>query len=1753
MADNKYLGKTAPDLGRSNVYDSAGDGKTFHLNEIPKWRLGNSYSAGFDYFSNVGENIAESDHGVSESRKQTGSYNNRAFEKSTKSLSATQDTKTAVSSSTRLDQSADYTDDASSSSSNGDNRQDEQMLTWRKMLLDPLTAGQFLSKQWPRISLRASYKRKEPYVAPDEEDADLDLKKEENDTKRRRKYTISAIISGILLVVIAIIPVIVITSLQKDEDSSKLYVRVNMTVEINRTFTQTLMDPGSQDYKSLTDGFCYEIGKVYTKGYHGCKVSNLKNGSIIVNYIIYFTGIPVTDAANESEMTLNNYLNGSSSHLGPFVINQPIVVYSVSVESLTTPPTVQGETAPNSVSSSLDLSLLETSGIMSTLGSTSLQSQIMSSSITDYLSTMETTMQSTESLQSEQQTTKNSFSSPLETSNFATISTTVPISQTEFVTLIESPMQTLILSSEPSLSIDQNQLVTTTSEYLEPGSNSFELSTSSSFKYVATDALSNGVPLISDTSVDITTMVAMSMTSSGLSDQTDNMQTFSPTYQTTSLETTVTSTDDTLSTATLTNETTASTNLLTDESTTTNEITNTTEGNIFETNTTPDTTLSPDNTTTLSMTTNTTEKETLISETYQTSGQTTTYSITSTPESNSTSATVSSTEAMSTNSTEATSLKTTTTPNTSVSYGSTQISTGAETEITTPSTIETTLDNTKSTDKESAPITSLSTEEETSTFTTVTMDGSTADKTIPTPTVFSTEKSTTEIPTMETTDLSSTEQTSSSTESQSFVLSCTNITANLYSGSEIMTCTIGNAYDYNQIGILRGNISNPLLAMRVFRNGSTEVNIGHPDITVYFDKSTQLTLTFRNISDEIFGTYDILLLNRSGDPIAETKGILSLLIHELSCTDISDAELYFGPFAMICMIPKFEIFDYIGFYHEGGLNNSLFGILMNKDGSIYKTYENNSDIEIDFQTTSSIFKLIITFKNVSCAMDGIYSIVLLRHVSNNLDAIITSATGHLQVTRQHAKPTLTLNADQVIDLIFPTNFYRDTGFHTCEGGVGYPTPSTLMIDIMYTNGTRFQQIPDGHIYRNASRTFGECQTVESLKFAIKFTEEMDGAKLRCSVDDSSDDYTSSENLTLIPRNICNCGGAKRGHPKNCKVQVLCIKDADGTIYPRGLFCPSDLCRNSFTGDCSNNCSDAVCQEEVPQDFCTTPDPPTTTPIPSAYIVCNDSTVPLYSGPVDIKCILNETSFTMINITFKSSTTSNSVLKATINNKRNVSYLIPDDNFSISLESDVLTISIKNATCSTDGIYGVTVDLNNVIKEEAIGKLTISSNPGQPLITMHTDQIVDLGYYRGDRLHTCTGDVGVPSTHLIIDETVKFGISFTSEMNGGKVRCSINGSSVNSTKNEIDLALIPRDICNCGKHSDTIGHPQSCYAYVLCEKIQGIIYPYGISCPSGECRNSITGICSANCSQAVCDETVPSGFCTTPAPMLPTVAPSQDIQCYGNSTFQFSGKVQIVCVLNQTEFTSMNVTFETTKQSNLIAQIASNRTVKMVDTSGKIDVQISSKTVTVELLNASCIDSGLYVVRMDFGSETAIAQGQLTIKTKPDKPSLEVPFHTVENQNIQIICTGNTGNPAGSLQVLIKRLNVSDTIKLSSDSVQVIQKPEICSYEETVTIEQKLTSEWNLTTIKCQAVNQETITDEDDSIYYTSEESQIVLIEENYCSTGELYKYHPKSCYHYVWCTIDRMFPSQCAPPLCFFNATDPCSNCNEAPAPCTEP
>lgn len=105
----------------------------------------------------------------------------------------------------------------------------------------------------------------------------------------------------------------------------------------------------------------------------------------------------------------------------------------------------------------------------------------------------------------------------------------------------------------------------------------------------------------------------------------------------------------------------------------------------------------------------------------------------------------------------------------------------------------------------------------------------------------------------------------------------------------------------------------------------------------------------------------------------------------------------------------------------------------------------------------------------------------------------------------------------MIDLLFPDgNYFRGGKYmHKCEGYVGNPT-SSLQIHITYDNGTNFETIPNENIYLNASNLSDGCRNMEVLKFGLRFTQTMVGAKLRCRVKDSIDEFTLSEELSLIP-------------------------------------------------------------------------------------------------------------------------------------------------------------------------------------------------------------------------------------------------------------------------------------------------------------------------------------------------------------------------------------------------------------------------------------------------------------------------------------------------------------------------------------------------------------------------------------------------------------------------------------------------------------
>ena len=75
----------------------------------------------------------------------------------------------------------------------------------------------------------------------------------------------------------------------------------------------------------------------------------------------------------------------------------------------------------------------------------------------------------------------------------------------------------------------------------------------------------------------------------------------------------------------------------------------------------------------------------------------------------------------------------------------------------------------------------------------------------------------------------------------------------------------------------------------------------------------------------------------------------------------------------------------------------------------------------------------------------------------------------------------------------------------------------------------------------------------------------------------------------------------------------------------------------------------------------------------------------------------------------------------------------------------------------------------------------------------------------------------------------------------------------------DHFSILEDICKCNTIVSGIrrGHPGRCNHYVECVNMT---VPVGKACPDGQCRRSMTGICTNDCSENVCNETVPEGNC-----------------------------------------------------------------------------------------------------------------------------------------------------------------------------------------------------------------------------------------------------------------------------------------------------
>lgn len=106
------------------------------------------------------------------------------------------------------------------------------------------------------------------------------------------------------------------------------------------------------------------------------------------------------------------------------------------------------------------------------------------------------------------------------------------------------------------------------------------------------------------------------------------------------------------------------------------------------------------------------------------------------------------------------------------------------------------------------------------------------------------------------------------------------------------------------------------------------------------------------------------------------------------------------------------------------------------------------------------------------------------------------------------------------------------------------------------------------------------------------------------------------------------------------------------------------------------------------------------------VYCNGSSIFENTGPANIVCELNVTNYNVITVTFRTSIDNN--VLAYINTEGSVSDLNDTDGISITLETNIITISLQNVTCSLVGFYGVELNVSSNVTDQAEGELKMIS-------------------------------------------------------------------------------------------------------------------------------------------------------------------------------------------------------------------------------------------------------------------------------------------------------------------------------------------------------------------------------------------------------------------------------------------------------------
>eukprot|EP00105_Crassostrea_gigas_P025428 XP_011446016.1 PREDICTED: uncharacterized protein LOC105341281 isoform X2 [Crassostrea gigas] len=536
---------------------------------------------------------------------------------------------------------------------------------------------------------------------------------------------------------------------------------------------------------------------------------------------------------------------------------------------------------------------------------------------------------------------------------------------------------------------------------------------------------------------------------------------------------------------------------------------------------------------------------------------------------------------------------------------------------------------------------------------------------------------------------------------------------------------------------------------------------------------------------------------------------------------------------------------------------------------------------------------------------------------------------------------------------------------------------------------------------------------------------------------------------------------------------------------------------------------------------------------------------------------------------------------------------------VTFQGGMLTLTFFSLKCSDEGLYICVVKTGSSEVSTPLSltlQPTVLAGSTAVSLSLNTDIVEN--YYRYTSEHSCTGEIGYPDAgflslsaiHPTSGETVvyneevvtdamkvkdrlvgsdiysygvtlakdfrilvkedrkvqencstihkvRFFLNVSREWSRGRFRCEIRTKEgrIPTSLQEEQFYVIPSDVCDAYNKTKQvfIDHEKNdnCNTYIQC----GDEAPYGKKCSNPRYCVFIGKDYCDECVRAICTETP-----TTTARPVPTTEAAGGfsyLDCNSSSVSE-GESASIGCHLNSSSFVSLNIL----KSEFTIASIQVDGSVVISPNyQGKLFaiLDLPSLLLVVTINTVTCSDDGIYNVtlQLDSGNVTSTTF-KVNMKVKPKNPTLSLNPSLVDGENsLSHSCTGNVGNPPGSLQIQIRRSADSNFTEYSTPrqiKSSSLESAGNCSYIKTLSFSIDLTTEsWSNMTIRCVALNTVSVEDDDpvpSSILYTR-----TSISSEFCENKNktYYDYHPMGCPFYVWCVTGRPYGQVCpADDLC---------------------